>query len=79
MGFYDWVGYVGAGSGLFAAILWFIASHIEVPDDKDTLVPALPRMGRERLGSLFACIAVARVVARQRSQTASTQAELPSD
>jgi hypothetical protein len=36
-------------------------------------------MGRERLGSLFACIAVARVVARQRSQTASTQAELPSD
>jgi len=45
MGIYDWLGFAGVAAGMFAAILWFLASRIKVPHDSHAMVPALRRDG----------------------------------
>jgi hypothetical protein len=58
MGIYDWLGFAGVAAGMFAAILWFLASRIKVPHDSHAMVPALRRMGQMNAkAALCACIA----------------------
>jgi hypothetical protein len=58
MGVYDWIGFAGVAFGMFAALLWFIASIIKVPDQIDPFFHALRRMSRmNSRAALCACIA----------------------
>lgn len=49
---------VGAVAALFAAVLWFYASIIQVPDNIDTFIAALQRVSRvNAYGAMFATVA----------------------
>ena len=52
------IGTTGVFTSLAAAILWFLASLIKVPDNIDTFINVLQKIGRlNAYGAISACVA----------------------